>query len=238
MLVFPAIDIRGGLCVRLQRGDYGRETVYDSDPVAVASRFIDAGATHVHVVDLDGARTGSGQNLQAIGRIAGLGIQVQTGGGIRTASDIERRMSAGVFRCVMGTAAVENPDLVAWAVQQYGSAIAVGIDAKDGMVAVRGWEKKSTQTPVALGNKMKAMGVDTAVFTQISRDGMRTGPDIQSSRALADQTGLSVIVSGGVGNIGDIEAVYEAGLCGVIVGKALYEENVTIEQMLQYHNGQ
>ncbi len=205
-------------------------------PFKMAKRFMDAGATHLHVVDLDGARTGQGENLDAIMRIAKLGIFVQTGGGIRTQPDIDRRMDCGVFRCVIGTAAVENPQLVDWAAQKYGKAIAVGIDAKDGRVAVRGWEQSGDMTPVQLGNKMKAVGIDTVIYTQISRDGMQTGPDVQSSLKFAVSTGLAVIVSGGVGNVQHVQAVEKAGLAGVIVGRALYEGNVTIEQILQYHS--
>jgi phosphoribosylformimino-5-aminoimidazole carboxamide ribotide isomerase len=235
MIVYPAIDIRSGQCVRLLRGEYDKQTVYGDDPVAMAKRFMDCGATHLHIVDLDGARSGLGENLRAIEAIAGLGVKVQTGGGIRTRQDVEKRMACGVFRCVLGTAAVENPELVRWAVDEFGAgAIAVGIDAKDGVAAVRGWEQKSTMTPSALGLRMKQAGVRTLVFTQIERDGMRTGPDIAASLALAIETGLEVIVSGGVAGIGDVEAVARSGLGGVIIGKAIYEGSVDLAQAAKY----
>ncbi len=238
MLVFPAIDIRGGRCVRLLRGDYDRETVYGNDPVEMAQRFLEQGATHLHVVDLDGARSGFGENLKAVESIAKLGIKVQTGGGIRTQQDVQSRMDCGVFRIVIGTAAVENPSLVDWAVQRYKDAVAVGIDAKGGMVAVRGWEQQSTLTPAALGMRMKQKGITTVVYTQIERDGMQTGPDTDACVALANDTGLRVIVSGGVGSIDDIKAAADAQMYGIIIGKALYEGNVDLKQALLYQRAE
>ncbi len=234
MLVFPAIDIRGGKCVRLLRGEYDKETVYGDDPVEMARRFLQQGATHLHVVDLDGARSGTGENLKAIEGIVKLGVRVQTGGGIRTQEDILRRMDCGVMRVIIGTAAVENPALVDWAVERFSDAVAVGIDAKGGTVSVRGWERQSKLTPIALGQKMKQKGVTTVIHTQIERDGMLTGPDIEASKHLAETTGLRVVVSGGVGCIDHIRAAADANMYGIIIGKALYEGNVDLQQALAY----
>jgi phosphoribosylformimino-5-aminoimidazole carboxamide ribotide isomerase len=234
MIVFPAIDIRAGFCVRLLRGNYNQETVYGDDPVEMAKRFKEQGATHLHVIDLDGARSGTGENLRAIERIAKLGMKVQTGGGIRTQEDIQKRLEIGAFRIVIGTAAVENPELVQWAVGRYNSAIAVGIDAKGCVVSVRGWETKSQITPLQLGLQMKQIGVEFAIFTQIERDGTMEGADIRVSAELAKQTGLNIVVSGGVGTIGDIKAAKEAGMYGIIIGKALYEGSIDLTQALAY----
>ncbi len=232
MIVYPAIDIRAGKCVRLLQGSYEKETVYNDDPIAQAKAFIQAGATWIHVVDLDGARTGDAVNFPIIRQMVELDVKIQLGGGIRTKEDVQARMDLGVARCVIGTAAVENPELVAWAAQTYPGRIAVGIDARDGRVAVHGWEEKSALTPLELALQVKAMGVDTIIFTQVSRDGMQQGPDIPATKELAERSGLQVIVSGGVGNISHIEAGKNAGLCGVIVGKAIYDGAVAIEQAL------
>ena len=234
MLVYPAIDIRGGKCVRLLRGDYDCQTVYGDDPLEMAKRFLQQGATHLHVVDLDGARIGTGENLKAVEQIAHLGIRVQTGGGIRTKEDILRRMDCGVFRVIIGTAAVENPALVDWAANRFKRAVAVGIDTKQGFVAIHGWEHRSDLTPVSLGLQMKEKGIDTVVHTQIENDGMLNGPDILGSKALAQATGLNVIVSGGVGSIGDIKAAADENMYGIIIGKALYEGKVDLAQALAY----
>ncbi|MFR6344228.1 MAG: HisA/HisF-related TIM barrel protein [Christensenellales bacterium] len=199
MIVYPAIDIRNGCCVRLLQGSFEKETVYGKDPVAMAKRLKQAGAVWIHVVDLDGARTGVGVNLPLIEQMTKLGLKIELGGGIRSEEDFIRRMECGVARCVLGTAAIENPALMAWAAKTYPGRVAVGIDAKDGRVAVKGWEEKSTLTPLEVAKNTAQAGVKTVVYTEIANDGMQNGPDIEASAALAAQSGLEVIVSGGVG---------------------------------------
>ncbi len=238
--VFPAIDIRGGKCVRLLRGDYGQEAVYGHDPVDTARGFLSKGASHIHVVDLDGARDGQGKNLEMIGAIAKLGVFIQTGGGIRTIDDVIRRMELGVSRCIIGTAAVEHPQMVEEAAKRYPGRIAVGIDERDGLVATRGWETTSQVRVADLAKRMAEVGVDTVIHTDISRDGMKTGPNVEKSRALMDASGLQVVVSGGVSSIRDVEEAQSQGLYGIILGKALYDGEIDLKQALsvgRFQNG-
>ena len=232
MQVFPAIDLRGGRCVRLLRGDYAQETGYGDDPLAMAQKLVRAGARWIHVVDLDGARSGVAENLRAIEAMAKLPVRIQTGGGIRSEADVDVRMRMGVARCVLGTAAVENPALMQWAAQAYPGRIAVGIDARGGKVAVRGWESESAWTPLALAQRAGACGVDTAVFTQIERDGTRAGADVAASAQLQAQSGLRVIVSGGVASMDDVRAAKAQSLYGIIIGKAMYDGAIDIAQAL------
>ncbi len=234
MIVYPAIDIRNGCCVRLLQGSFEKETVYGKDPVAMAKRLKQAGAVWIHVVDLDGARTGVGVNLPLIEQMTKLGLKIELGGGIRSEEDFTRRMECGVARCVLGTAAIENPALMAWAAKTYPGRVAVGIDAKDGRVAVKGWEEKSALTPLEVAKNAAQAGVKTVIYTEIANDGMQNGPDIEASVALAEQSGLEVIVSGGVGCLEDVKKVKQAGLPGVIIGKAMYDGRLDIEQALQW----
>ena len=234
MIVYPAIDIRNGCCVRLLQGSFEKETVYGKDPVAMAKRLKQAGAVWIHVVDLDGARTGVGVNLPLIEQMTKQGLKIELGGGIRSEEDFVRRMECGVARCVLGTAAIENPALMAWAAKTYPGRVAVGIDAKDGRVAVKGWEEKSALTPLEVAKNAAQAGVKTVIYTEIANDGMQNGPDIEASVALAEQSGLEVIVSGGVGCLEDVKKVKQAGLPGVIIGKAMYDGRLDIEQALQW----
>ena len=234
MIVYPAIDIRNGCCVRLLQGSFEKETVYGKDPVAMAKRLKQAGAVWIHVVDLDGARTGVGVNLPLIEQMTKLGLKIELGGGIRSEEDFVRRMECGVARCVLGTAAIENPALMAWAAKTYPGRVAVGIDAKDGRVAVKGWEEKSALMPLEVAKNAAQAGVKTVIYTEIANDGMQNGPDIEASVALAEQSGLEVIVSGGVGCLEDVKKVKQAGLPGVIIGKAMYDGRLDIEQALQW----
>lgn len=231
MIVFPAIDIRGGKCVRLKQGDFDCQTIY-GDPLDMAKRFIDAGASWIHVVDLDGARSGTGRNLQIIEQIARLNINVQLGGGLRSVDDIDRRIDIGVRRCVVGSAAVQTPEVVEEAAFLYTGMIAVGIDAKDGKVAIHGWENATETTPEILALRMKGYNVKTIIYTDISRDGMKTGPNIESAIHLAHSTGMDIIASGGVGSMEHVKAVHEAGLKGVIIGKAIYDGDIDLQQAL------
>ena len=226
MIIFPAIDLRGGKCVRLVQGDFGRETVYSDDVAATALKWQNSGAKFLHVVDLDGARAGSPKNLDAIKKILdAVTIPIEVGGGVRSLDDIERLLTLGVRRVILGSVAVENPSLVAEAVARFGSRIVVGIDARGGLVAVHGWERSSTVTADDLARRIVTAGVKTIIYTDISRDGMLSGVDAEVFARLAKSSGAQIVASGGVKSIEDIralKAVETQGVVGVIVGKAIY----------------
>ncbi|MDP9404236.1 MAG: 1-(5-phosphoribosyl)-5-[(5-phosphoribosylamino)methylideneamino]imidazole-4-carboxamide isomerase [Actinomycetota bacterium] len=229
MDLYPAIDLRGGACVRLLQGDYARETLYDDDPVAVAMAFEAGGAPWVHVVDLDAARTGEGVNRDAVRAIAGaVDIRVQAGGGIRDEFAAETLLRSGVARVVLGTAALEDPALVRRVAARHPGRVAVGLDARGGEVAVRGWAEASGLGPGELLTRFEGAGVAAFVVTDIGRDGMMVGPDLEGLAAVLRATATPVVASGGVGSLDDLRALaaLEAGgrgLAGAIVGKALYE---------------
>ncbi|MBO4780163.1 MAG: 1-(5-phosphoribosyl)-5-[(5-phosphoribosylamino)methylideneamino]imidazole-4-carboxamide isomerase [Selenomonadaceae bacterium] len=223
MIIFPAIDLRGGKCVRLIQGDFDKETVYSDDPKATALKWQACGAQFLHVVDLDGARKGSPQNLDAIKEILGaVEIPVEVGGGIRTLDDAEKLLSLGVRRVILGSVAVENISLVEEAVKRFGDKVVVGIDAKSGFVAVHGWEKSSQVTVGELAKKIVAAGVRTIIYTDISKDGMLSGVNAEIFTELAKISGAQIVASGGVKSIEDIRALKSAKVAGVIVGKAIY----------------
>ena len=226
MIIFPAIDLLGGKCVRLVQGDFGRETVYSDDVAATALKWQNSGAKFLHVVDLDGARAGSPKNLDAIKKILdAVTIPIEVGGGVRSLDDIERLLTLGVRRVILGSVAVENPSLVAEAVARFGSRIVVGIDARGGLVAVHGWERSSTVTADDLARRIVTAGVKTIIYTDISRDGMLSGVDAGVFARLAKSSGAQIVASGGVRSIEDIralKAVESEGVVGVIVGKAIY----------------
>ncbi len=234
MILYPAIDMKDGQCVRLQQGRFDKVTVYEADPAKMARRWESLGASWVHVVDLDGALKGKGVNTEALRAAAqAVSIPVQTGGGIRCLDHIEEKLAAGVRRVIIGTAAVKDPAFLKAALGEYGpERIVVGIDAKDGMVALEGWEEVSGTTAADLGRAMKDLGVTTVVYTDISRDGMLCGPNVQATRALMRETGLTVIASGGVSSMDDLASLYEAGIPGVITGKALYEGRINLEKAI------
>ncbi len=234
MNIYPAIDLKDNACVRLLQGRMEDATVYGKDPAQMARRWVDEGAQWLHVVDLDGAFAGESVNLPAIRAIvAAAGIPVQLGGGIRTMEQISRMLDeVGVRRVILGTVAIEEPGLVAEAVRRYGERIAVGIDASQGRVAVRGWAEATTVTPVELGVKMTEMGVQTIIYTDISRDGMLTGPNFEATQALIEATGASVIVSGGVASLADIHRSRTIGAEGVILGRAIYTGAIELGQAL------
>ena len=232
--LYPAIDLRDGRCVRLYQGDYGRETAYGTDPVAVAERFAAAGARWLHVVDLDAARTGEPVNravVAAIARaVAPAGVKVQSGGGVRDQASAEALYAAGVERVVLGTAAVERPELVT---ALAGRPVAVGLDARNGQVAVRGWTESTGRTVEAMLAAYEGAGVAAFVVTEIGRDGTLAGPDLELFVRVAEATATPVIASGGVGSLDDLEALAAiGGLCGVIVGKALHDGVFTIEEAI------
>jgi phosphoribosylformimino-5-aminoimidazole carboxamide ribotide isomerase len=238
MELFPAIDLRDGRVVRLQQGDYARETVYDDDAVVVARRYADAGARWIHVVDLDAARTGSAENLSVIEAIcAAVECKVQTGGGVRSIADAGDRLAAGVARVVIGTAAVERPELVAELGSLHPGRVAVGLDAHGRNVAVRGWEQSSGIDLLELVARFADSGASALVVTEIGRDGMFSGPDVEGLTAVLEATSVPLIASGGVGGLADLAAlraieVDGRGLAGVIVGRALYEGRLDIEEAI------
>ena len=238
MDLYPAIDLRAGRCVRLYQGDYGRETVYGTDPVAVARRFQAAGARWIHVVDLDAARTGVPENRVFIGSIAAAvhpAVAVQAGGGVRSRGDAEALFASGVARVVMGTAALESPDLVRRIAADH--EVAVGLDARGRELAVRGWTEAGGADPVDVARRFEDAGVRALVVTDIGRDGTLGGPDLEGLAGVLEATTVDVIASGGVGSLADLEALGSLtaggrGLAGVIVGRALYEERFTLEEAI------
>ncbi len=235
MILYPAIDIRNGQCVRLRQGQFHDAEVYSHSPVKIAKLWEAQGASHIHIVDLDGALAGCSMNEDVIRDIvSSVGIPVQTGGGIRTIKDIETKLSLGVSRVIIGTKAVENPQFVKEAIACFGpDRIVVGIDAKQGMVAIQGWEKVSNYKAVSLALEMKEYGVKTIVYTDITRDGMLQGPNIEHTEEIVRVTGLSVIASGGVASMKDLEAVYQIPVAGAIIGKALYENRIDLRAAIE-----
>ena len=233
MILYPAIDLLDGRAVRLRQGR--REDVTDfGDPVALARRWREKGAQWLHLVDLEAAFDGQSRQLPLLERIvAAFGGPVELGGGLRTMEDIRLRMEAGVRRCIIGTAAAENPDLVREACERWPGRIAVGIDGKNGRVALRGWVTTAELTAAELALQMKAAGVTTVIYTDVSRDGMMQGPNVSATRALIAQTGMEIIGSGGVSSLRDVAALREAGCAGAILGRALYENAFTLEEALE-----
>lgn len=237
MLLFPAIDLREGKCVRLVEGRLEQQTVYSDQPVDTAKHWQQQGAEYLHVVDLDGAFAGVPRNLAIIKEIvSALDIPVQVGGGIRDLKTIQLLLHCGVSRVILGTAAINNPDLVRSAVKQYQEKIVVGIDARDGKVAVQGWAVESVVSAEQLAQQMKQIGVQRIVFTDISRDGTLTGPNLEATGQLARATGLKVIASGGVSSLDDLRRLKQLvsdGVEGAIIGKALYDGKVDFKEALQ-----
>ncbi len=237
MLIFPAIDLRGGRCVRLIQGRPEAETVYGADPVAVARRWASCGARWLHLVDLDGAFAGSPQQLEIVGRIAAaLDIPVQLGGGLRTMEQIESALAAGVARVVLGTVAVTDPGLVREACSAFGSdKVLVGLDARNGLVAVKGWQDVTSRQILEVAAEIRECGVERLIYTDIARDGMLMGPNLGTIRELAVQSGLRLIASGGVSCLDDVIRLWELeplGVEGVILGKSLYEGRIRLEDAL------
>ena len=236
MDLYPAIDIRGGRVVQLQQGDYERETQYDNDPVAVARRFEASGVRWIHVVDLDAARDGGDANLSVIEAIcANVSVKVQTGGGIRSVEDAGNRFAAGVTRVVIGSAAVERPEIVDELATSHPGQVAVGLDARGLDVAIHGWAEATGADAVALAARFDRPGVGAMVVTEIGRDGMLQGPDLEQLRAVLGATAVPIIASGGVGNVGHLRdlAAMEVGgrrLTGAIAGTAIYEGRFTVEE--------
>ncbi len=233
MEVIPAIDIRGGRCVRLYQGDFARETVFSDDPVAMAKHWAELGAPRLHVVDLDGAEQGEPSNLAIIeGIAAAITIPIQVGGGIRRLATAKRLLDAGAQRVILGTAAVEDPILVIEACRRYGDAIIVGVDARDGLVATHGWKESTTLTAYVLMEQMGAIGVRRFIYTDIARDGTLTEPNFSAISELIDAIRVPVIASGGVASLNHLRVLKKLGAEGAIIGKALYTGDVNLKQAL------
>ncbi len=234
--LIPAIDLLDGHCVRLAQGRYDAATVYGDDPAAVARRFARAGVRRIHVVDLDGARAGEPRNGAAVRAIVDAGIPVQLGGGLRTLDAVEDALALGVGRVVLGTAALREPALVREAAKRHPGAVVVGIDARGGRVAVQGWLETSSAVPAELARAFEDAGVGALVYTDIERDGMGTGPDLEGAARLAELVSIPVIASGGGGDEDDVRraaALATRGVAGLIVGRALYTGAVDLERALE-----
>lgn len=233
--VYPAIDLRHGQVVRLAQGDPRREKRYADNPLLVARRWQEAGARWVHVVNLDGAFDEDGQeNQEALEHILTTGLRVQFGGGLRTVAAVRLVLGLGVSRAVIGTAAVENPALVEAALAEFGAErIAIGIDTREGKVQTRGWQQATEVTPVALAHRWAGKGVRWIIFTDVTRDGMGSGINLAATMQLAAATKLHVIASGGVASLQDVQQAYDAGLSGIIIGRALYEGKVDLREALR-----
>ena len=237
MTIYPAIDIKSGRCVRLTQGRADQETVYSENPAEVAAEFKQAGSAWVHVVDLDGAFAGEPANLDKVAAIVAVGMKVQLGGGLRTRASVERALGAGVSRVVIGTRAAESEAFVAELVAAFGDRIAVGIDAKNGQVAVKGWVDTTGTRALGLAQRMDKLGVKTLIHTDVGTDGMLTGPNMAAQEAMASAVSANVIASGGVSRREDVIRLAELqkrrpNLAGVIVGKARYEGGVELPDVL------
>ena len=237
MVIFPAIDIRDGKCVRLFKGDFAQETVYGDKPDEMALKWQALGGEFLHLVDLDGARAKKPVNLEVIKKIvAAVKIPVELGGGIRTMENIDEVLSLGVRRVILGSVAVQNPALVKEACAKYGDRIVVGIDAKDGIVAVDGWGVSGNVEASVLAKKMAEAGVKTIIYTDISRDGTLSGCNVEATAKLAEVSGINVVASGGVSNIEDIKALLpyaDKGIEGVIVGKSIYTGSLDLQEAIR-----
>jgi len=230
--VFPAIDLRAGKVVRLAQGDPSRQTIYGDEPKAWAERWKSEGADWLHVINLDGAFGQDARlNLRALETILTVGLKVEFGGGLRERAGIEAALALGVERICLGTAAIQNPELLEWAVATYGPARIVGdIGARDGKVTVRGWQEATDLSTLEAGQRFRQQGLEWCVLTDVRRDGIGSGVDVESALRLQNETGLKVVASGGVNSLDDVRRAREAGLAGVIIGRALYEEKLRIAE--------
>ena len=235
MNLFPAIDLYGGKAVRLYKGDYNEMTVYNDDPVSVAKDFEACGAKHIHLVDLEGARTGETPNLEVVRRIVSeTNLFAEVGGGIRSLETIEKYLSAGVSRVILGTAAVTNPSFLLAALLKYGSAVAVGVDIRDGYVAIHGWTENSALHYTDFMTKLTEFGVQTVIVTDISRDGAMKGTNRSLYAELAENfPALNVIASGGVSSLDDVKALADMDIYGAIIGKAYYTGAIDLRECVE-----
>ena len=234
MLIYPAIDLYGGKAVRLYKGDYAQMTVYNDDPVAVAKDFAAQGAVCIHLVDLEGAKSGTTPNFDTVAAIkAETDLFCEIGGGIRSMETIDKYLSAGIDRVILGTAAVTEPGFVEAAVAKYGEKIAVGIDIKDGFVAIKGWTVKSEENAFDFSGKMEKIGVKTLICTDISKDGAMQGTNHELYRELSERFGMDIIASGGVSSLEDVERLAKLGIHGAIVGKAYYTGAIDLKEAIE-----
>ena len=234
MLIYPAIDLYQGKAVRLYKGDYSQMTVYSHDPAAIAEKFAQAGATHMHIVDLEGAKNGTTPNYETILEIKRRGgLFCEVGGGIRSMETIERYVSAGIDRVILGTAAVTQPGFLEEAAKAYGSKIAVGMDLKDGYVAIKGWTEQSGLTAWEFCEKLQKIGIETIICTDISRDGAMKGTNHDLYRELMDRFSMNIIASGGVSSMEDVEKLAKAKLYGAIIGKAYYTGAIDLARAIE-----
>ncbi len=235
MIIYPAIDLRGGKVVRLQQGDPDRQTIYSDDPAAVAARWLDAGADWLHVVNLDGAFQAANDNLAILAALAGLDVSLQFGGGIRSLDDAARAIDAGATRVILGTAAIQNPDMVGAFIARWGvDRLTVALDARGDRVATHGWQEASDWTPADLGRELARRGAVHALYTDVSRDGELGGVNVAATVKLAEETGLRVIASGGVSSLRDVIELCESGnIAGVVLGKALYEGIIDLAEVIR-----
>ena len=234
MQIFPAIDLSGGQVVRLYQGDYDKMTVYGADPCAVARDFMAAGARYLHVVDLDGAKDGTLANFESIAALAKQGgLYIEVGGGIRTEERIQKYLELGVSRCILGTIAVKNFDFTARMAKKYGGKIAVGVDAREGYVAVSGWLETSKEKGVDFCRRLRDAGVQTVIYTDISRDGAEQGTNLELYRELAGIEGLNITASGGVSSMGELKELQTIGTHAAILGKALYTGRLDLAEVIK-----
>lgn len=233
MKIFPAIDLKNGKCVRLYQGEFSSSEVVGEDPLQTALNFAEKGAEYLHMVDLDGALSGTIKNITVINKvIKQVGIPVQLGGGIRSLDTIEMLFKVGLSRIILSTAALSNTSLVKQAVKEFGDKIAVGIDARDGYVAVEGWQRSSKIEYIDFAKQMEAIGVKTIIFTDISRDGTLSGPNFEATGKINDKVSCDIIASGGMKCIEDINKLKNMNLYGAIIGKALYSGNISLEEAI------
>lgn len=234
MQLYPAIDLKNGQCVRLKQGAFKEITVYSDKPEEIAAKWQSKGATYLHLVDLDGALAGHSVNEKVIKKIVDtLSIPIEIGGGIRSEEAIEAMLALGVSRVIIGTKAAENPEFIRDMVNKFGQErIVAGVDAKNGMVAVEGWEKLSDLSASELVNRMKEYGIRHVVYTDIARDGMLSGPNVEYTKKLTEETGLDIIASGGMSSMEDLRELYNAGVHGAIIGKALYENRIDLKEAI------
>ncbi len=239
MIIYPAIDLRGGKVVRLREGDLSQETVFSSDPVATAQLWIDQGTEWIHMVNLDGAFDAANENISVLEAVAKLDVKLQFGGGLRDLHAVGDALAAGASRVVLGTLAVKEPDKVGEALDRFGlDAICVALDARDGKVVTHGWTELSSQSPLEFGRRLFAKGARHALYTDVKRDGMLSGANIDSTIALARETGLWAIASGGIGSIGEIEQMAASGVvAGAIIGMALYQKKISLGAALRAAKG-
>ena len=235
MKLYPAIDLKDGKCVRLLQGDYNEVTVYGQDPAQMAKKWESLGGDYLHIVDLDGAKAGKGVNEQAICSIVNaIEIPIEVGGGIRSMADIQCQLDRGVDRVILGSAAIKNKALVKEAIETFGpEKIVVGVDAKGGMVAVEGWLEVTDTTALSFCKELEKLGVQTVIYTDIAKDGMMQGPNVEETKKLVDETKLQIVASGGVSSLEDLKALESIGVYGAIIGKAIYTGAIQLDEAVR-----